>query len=663
MLMPIVAARERNQSPSSNNQTRGGEAAMGLGKQNMSAEASANLQKIEKLRKELIAETMDMLARYDTVLSEAPPLAGEKHLQESPAHASPTSSFHRRDDAPNRTAHLSSTPTTKAPRPRASAGVGAADTNSQSHKAKPAEPATPVAVPRSAASPAASSPIPAASPGSPANGDVRPENVHRNIHARTGGGRFAPRASLVDENGNPLKPARAPRPSEIARKAVKEAQRAAKAAGLSPEEIKAAGEAAAAEMASPAARRSAQAQAKAQAAAAAAAAAKAAGGGAASPSSTTATPGASGSAKSATSAARSLATKNNSSRRRDSSTSGDRSISPSSLYSSSPWDQKRQANKTGPSLSEIDAAERKPKRLKLTLGNKPGAEGEGAEASESAQQGEEAEAKPQFAAPGALSLEQAQKMMAAAMAASRSGASAPPPQAAQTAQAAQVLAANPDTAAAAAAAAALVASDAAAQASTSVDDMQGVETAGGSATSFGSLKKNHEQGQYNPASDDSNQDAAMIVSSGEPSLDESSRDTHPSDALFTPATTIASKIPAVATTETSEPSASTTVADSSSAAQASRASDRVKELSRSAFGEKISSRALMKEDFEKAMQGVVVEQGSSFGQGIDSALRGGEHIRGGDETVAESGSVAHDGAGGLLALFGDNEGVQSGTAT
>lgn len=602
MLMPIVAVREQNLSPANAAHHRGGEAAMGLGKHHMSAEASANLQKIEKLRKELIAETAESLARYDAVLNTTPTQIGEKHHNEESTSVPSPASGPRVVDVVAKPKESAFIPVPKQHRPRTSASTPG-QASPQLRKAKSVEAASP---PATHGAHLVSSP-PIAGPGVAASStepDIRPEHQYRNIHARTTGGRFAPRASLVDECGNPLKPARAPRPSEIARKAVKEAQRAAKAAGLSPAEIKAAGAAAAAQMSSPGARRAAV-------AAATAAAAAAAGGSpygvsrSGSPVSTSSLPAVSSvsgtSTKSATSAARSLASRNTAlAGRRSSASSRERSLSPTSLYSSA-YDQKRQTNKVGLSLSELDAAERKPKRVRLLLGNKPGGASEYAGGSASSVlRAEELEVKPQFAAPGALSLEQAQKMMAAAMAAARGGGSLAVPS--QSAEAIPAMTNNS------------VGATGNAPTSNGLQNPERVDESSVMAT--GRVAEGLHVANANVETDtdaDADADCSGNISMGMDSFDASMAISESGSASRSRAAAAGASLEEG--TRKSD--------DEISSMPARRASGRVKKLSRGAFGEKISSRALMREDFERAMQGVVKDDEESlFGQREDSTLRG-----------------------------------------
>lgn len=345
MLMPIIAARE-SQLPASStagNSFRGAEAAIGLGKQNMSVEAANNLNKIEQLRKELIAETKETLARYDAVLSLAVPVA------ESPAPGSSSG-----------TASSGSTARNKANK---------AGSPSVSHKTRLSSSGT-------AATPPPRKPRAVSNAASPDSSEseviIRAEKEHRNIHARTSGGRFAPRSAVIDPNDpeGGYKPARKPRPSELVKKAQKEAERQARAAGLLP----------------PKKRNSSKGKAKAK-------------------------------IKSAASPE----------------TEGDEE-SEQAQETDPEVLEARAMNRTGPSLAELEAAERRPKRVRLLIGQRN--KGEGSSGSSSGAEGDEdAQATaaavnqpvaPRFTAPGALSLEQAQKMMAAAMAAARGGPSSSP---------------------------------------------------------------------------------------------------------------------------------------------------------------------------------------------------------------------------------------------
>lgn len=368
MLMPIFAARERHVSPSAGASLRGAEASMGLGKQNISAEANANLQKIEQLRKDLILESTESLARYDALLALGP-VPPAIHKTEEGANSLSTNT-------------ASDSASTSGERPSGSSSSLKPVIRRRPRPSFEASPETP-ARPRASSSPTMA---PAGSPDE--DGQIKAEFQYRNIHARTSGGRFAPKAAILiasDDPNAPLqyKPSRAPRPSEIARKARREAERQAKLAGRPLPRVSATGPA------------------------------------------------------------------SSSVPRRTASRTTRRYSSPSSAEEDSPepvspaaaaWQQKRQANKVGPSLAELESAERRPKRVRLRLGARPGTQNAAAALAASPQSSsplsspekdvteEVEEPKPRFSAPGALSLEQAQKMMAAAMAAARGGAApAPPP--------------------------------------------------------------------------------------------------------------------------------------------------------------------------------------------------------------------------------------------
>ncbi|CAO1629263.1 unnamed protein product [Sympodiomycopsis kandeliae] len=397
MLMPIFAARERTQATAGTSSLRGAEAALGLGKHNMSAEAAANLERIEILRSELIEEATETLSRYDALLTEVPqpfahPSQSDKRTPKEDtsqqtsrsrlsARASDSNMTRRRtaqpvsyaenhgDDEPSR-----STPVVRIKRPRAS------------------EP-----VPSSSSSPVKA--------GSPTSGEVKADISRPNIHARTAGGRFAKKSAIgtvvqeaprgkrtsdlsPEETGNarlpqpsvPVHKPRPPRPSEIARKAAREAEKAAKAAAA----------AAAAHGKRPPAVQTQRAE----------------------------------------STVRSASS---------------RAWSPPSAAAAE-YEHRRKSNRTGSSLAELDASERRPKRVKLIIGNnRNGQESPGAQAreisrspsspeslttSKSLAKGAEQSSPPRsstdptrvkFSAPGELSLEQAQQMMEAAMRAAKGG--------------------------------------------------------------------------------------------------------------------------------------------------------------------------------------------------------------------------------------------------
>lgn len=368
MLVPIIAARERqrqdatastSEQSASGPSLRGAEAAMGLGKQHMSAEASANLRKVERLRNELIAEATETLLRYDALLTETPAVvpndkrkavdlsadAGDATLSdEQPRQPSSTRGRLHVTLGRNRTSSRSDAPSTSR----------VVSTGSPSHRRE--------------------------------DGSGKMEVTR--IHARTSGGKFAPktaigspgvaavalvgssdRSRLGGADGSPSEHRpRPPRPSELRAKAAKEAERA-RLAALSGDDTAPAPIVPVRGSTAHRARRSASSQ----------------------------------------------------------------ELSPAPALVAF-LEHRRQANKTGPSLTELDAADRRPLRVKLRLGARPslpsklgGGEQElgvvkGETANGAALEGrrksaeEEVENRLLFAAPGALSLEQAQAMMAAAMA-------------------------------------------------------------------------------------------------------------------------------------------------------------------------------------------------------------------------------------------------------
>ncbi|CAO1613983.1 unnamed protein product [Jaminaea pallidilutea] len=545
MLMPIFAARERHVSPSAGASLRGAEASMGLGKQNISAEANANLQKIEQLRKDLIIESTESLARYDALLALGPV---------PPA-------IHKTEEGGNSlsTNTASDSASTSGERPSGSSSSLKPVIRRRPRPSFEASPETP-ARPRAPSSPTMA---PAGSPDE--DGQIKAEFQYRNIHARTSGGRFAPKAAILiasDDPNAPLqyKPSRAPRPSEIARKARREAERQAKLAGRPLPRVSAPGPA---------------------------------------PSSAP---------------------------RRTASRTTRRYSSPSSAEEDSPepvspaaaaWQQRRQANKVGPSLAELDSAERRPKRVRLRLGARPGTQNAAAALAASPQSSsplsspekdvteEVEEPKPRFSAPGALSLEQAQKMMAAAMAAARGGAApAPPPS-----LSAMIAQSTP---------AAQAKSPAPSKATEAQPSPQG-EAVNGDVTARGDGQKEEQLNVRAPQQGTTiNPPAAAAAAAAQTSPAQEgdkaktaapvpleSKDTAQNPVLSaaseTPTETDPSAVPGTSKGDV-QPFSTRPAPATSDRTLPIRSSGRVKEQSRGAFGEKLPTAALQaREDFDKVV--------------------------------------------------------------
>lgn len=234
--LAAVLDRREQQSGSDGQSLRGAEASIGLGKQNLSAEATARHQKLEAFRIVLIRETTDVLARYDELLTEAPLTAAidstdkrqGKGLNAEAQGASKASLLSRSSQAGGSSSSNRSSTSEGGPRvPRLKARVGGGD--------------------KSKHDPQPTTPSPSVKAGSPGTSEVKADNSHANIHARTSGGRFAKKSQIgdmvneaprgkkrledaasppgVSDSPSFHKP-RAPRPSELARKAAREAERA-----------------------------------------------------------------------------------------------------------------------------------------------------------------------------------------------------------------------------------------------------------------------------------------------------------------------------------------------------------------------------------------------------------------------------------------------------
>lgn len=525
MLVPIIAAREQqrqNASASTGDPApsgpslRGAEAAMGLGKQHISAEASANLRKVERLRKELIAEATETLLRYDALLTETPSLvAGEKRKavdlpaetndgslsEEQPRHPSSTRGRLHVTLGRNRTSSRGDAPSTSR----------TVSTSLPSHRRE--------------------------------DGSGKVEVTR--IHARTSGGKFAPKTAIGTPGVAAVAPVgssdrgghggaggspsehrpRPPRPSELRAKAAKEAERA-RLVALN-------------------------------------------GDGAGSP---PAVPRTSSTAP----------------RARRSASSQEMSPAPALVAF---LEHRRQANKTGPSLTELDASDRRPLRVKLRLGARPSTsnkvgggdqeetivkdEAETLAAPEGRRKSaeEEVENRLLFAAPGALSLEQAQAMMAAAMARARGE----------------------------------EVSDQAKDATPT--DSHAAEVG------KGSVEESETHASLPGTTDNVAVDSVSPIKVEDPEANAPSTDTATASGSATTAQVTAEKPAQVPSSPTNKydsysvsPAAAYMPGRSAAARERAaanipsrRSSGRVKELAKGAFGERVPARALVREDFGKSM--------------------------------------------------------------
>ncbi|PWN21376.1 hypothetical protein BCV69DRAFT_311889 [Microstroma glucosiphilum] len=543
MLVPIIAAREKQRQTgtaatddptSSSSSLRGAEAAMGLGKQHMSAEASANLRKVERLRKELIAEATETLLRYDALLTETPSVVPNEKRKavDQPADNMDGSASDEQSRQPSST------------RGRLHVTLGRNRTASRTD------------------APSTSRPVSTSSPSHRREDGSGKVEVTR-IHARTSGGKFAPKTAIgspgvaavaplgsADRGRGPGSPSehrpRPPRPSELRAKAAKEAERARLAA------LK--GDVAESPPAVP-------------------------------------------------------RTSSTVHRARRSTSSQELSPAPALVAF---LEHRRQANKTGPSLTELDAFDRRPLRVKLRLGARPSTssktgEGEQEEAAvktdvanlaepggrrKSAE--EEVENRLLFAAPGALSLEQAQAMMAAAMARAKGEA---------------------------------------------VSD-QGEDAKPSDSPAAGAGKGPVEE-KETPASSSSTPNTVAVEDSGPVKVEEAEASANTTASGS--ATTSQPSVETLAQNSSSptnkydsysiSPAAAYMPGRSAAARERAaaniplrRASGRVKELTKGAFGEKVPPRALVREDFGKSMLELYQAWGGVTGAGDGGAVATSEAV-------------------------------------
>ena len=209
LLMPILTAREQHQRESVGDghasaetaSPRGAEASFGLGKTNLSADATQTLGKLELLRTELLQEAHETLKRYDALLtpndSATPAFARRVHddgegVQKPTRSISLSGAFANRKPGTNRS-QLSP-----------SVGAGAPSSSvkrANSRKRKSGSPSDASSKRLSLLSESPKEPL----PFKPEDGSVRAENTYANIHARTSGGRFAPKAALSGKPGSTSK--------------------------------------------------------------------------------------------------------------------------------------------------------------------------------------------------------------------------------------------------------------------------------------------------------------------------------------------------------------------------------------------------------------------------------------------------------------------------
>jgi hypothetical protein len=242
LLLPIIMAREQSKAEAASTEPGAHSPAAEPGSSTPrgtsphSAESSSSSSaKLEQLRSELLAEAHETLARYDALLPAEPSLSGASELRKrlhhdedsdsdgalSPSGRASTSTAGRRRGTPAAASPLgsaSAAPTPAAPvigQRRLRLSLGPPRTPASSDGAQSSsEPRR-----RSAFVPAVESPkpqrrlaVPAGSPGSPETVHVECRAENPNIHARTSGGRFAPKSAIgtvVPPRATPSKPSSA----------------------------------------------------------------------------------------------------------------------------------------------------------------------------------------------------------------------------------------------------------------------------------------------------------------------------------------------------------------------------------------------------------------------------------------------------------------------
>ncbi|PWN51998.1 hypothetical protein IE53DRAFT_361131 [Violaceomyces palustris] len=259
LLMPILTARDQSKASSSSQARdplpRGSEAALGLGKNNLSTDAAASLVRLENLRKELLDEAYETLARYDILLpsTSGAPSAEKRRKTTTVADETPQDSG-QEDSEPTvrmgrqilKSVSLGSVTrkvTGASParssdrsthsRPESGRFASGSTSRSTANSMREASPvrASPRRIvskrgssnslnePKSGSQPVSTPEMKKVAVSHLINSSGKKEIVyatptHHNIHARTSGGRFAPKAAVIGLSpSTPSRPAKAKEPA------------------------------------------------------------------------------------------------------------------------------------------------------------------------------------------------------------------------------------------------------------------------------------------------------------------------------------------------------------------------------------------------------------------------------------------------------------------
>ena len=209
LLAPILNAREQQQKQTEGDVgavSPGGVEQGGQKQQSMTMDASQTLAKLELLRSELLEEAHDTLKRYDALLLAPTETVTPMHLGK------------RRPGGDGGVADAGGEASSKAARSISVSGafankagksqtVNRAASFSAATKDKRAgkrKSQSPLDVKTKRLSAGATLPV-SPQPFKPEDGTVRAENTYANIHARTSGGRFAPKSALAGTGGSTSK--------------------------------------------------------------------------------------------------------------------------------------------------------------------------------------------------------------------------------------------------------------------------------------------------------------------------------------------------------------------------------------------------------------------------------------------------------------------------
>lgn len=211
LLMPILTAREQHQKLVEGESTPGATAGSPAGendagiKPNLGADAAQTMSKLEHLRTELLEEAHETLKRYDVLLAPTETLpttsgsgkrkAGDAAGDDPPGGAS----------KPIRSISVSGAFATKKAGAAAQANRSASATTPKEKKGKVSKSQSPSSSSKKRLSLGGVVPPKDPKPFKPEDGPVRAENTYANIHARTSGGRFAPKSALSGAAGSTSK--------------------------------------------------------------------------------------------------------------------------------------------------------------------------------------------------------------------------------------------------------------------------------------------------------------------------------------------------------------------------------------------------------------------------------------------------------------------------